>query len=98
MESKQHISANKFCLLYNIEFSFIDSLHEMGLIRMKKVEETRCIYAEQIQTIEKMIRLHYELGINLEGIEAISHILQRVDILQEELILLKNKLCLYEDQ
>ena len=98
MESKQYIPVHTFCSFYNIEFSFMDSLYEMGLIKMKKIEESRYIYTEQIQTIEKMMRLHYDLEINLEGIEAISHLLQRVDSLQEELILLKNKLCLYEDQ
>jgi hypothetical protein len=98
MESKQYIPVHTFCSYYNIEFSFMDSLYEMGLIKIKKVEESRCIYTEQIRTIEKMMRLHYDLEINLEGIEAISHLLQRVDSLQEELILLKNRLNLYEDQ
>jgi len=63
-----------------------------------KVKKTRCLYEEEIQTIEKMIRLHYDLEINLEGIEAISHLLKRVDGLQEELTSLKNRLSLYEDQ
>jgi len=98
MESKQHIPVNTFCSHYNIEFSFIDSLHEMGLIKVMKVKKTRCLYEEEIQTIEKMIRLHYDLEINLEGIEAISHLLKRVDGLQEELTSLKNRLSLYEDQ
>ena len=98
MKSKQYIPVHSFCSFYNIEFSFMDSLYEMGLIKMKKIEESRCIDTEQIQTIEKMMRLHYDLEINLEGIEAISYLLQRVDSLQEELTLLKNRLSLYEDQ
>ena len=43
-----------------------------------------------------MIRLHYELDINIEGIDAISHLLQRVDQLQDELRIMKNRLSRYE--
>jgi hypothetical protein len=39
-----------------------------------------------------MVHLHYDLDINIEGIEAISHLLDRVDNLQRELITLKNRL------
>jgi hypothetical protein len=98
MESKHYIPVKKICTHYNLELSFIDSLQDMGLIRVRKVKETKCLYEEEIHTIEKMMRLHYELDINLEGIEAIAHLLQRVDRLQEELTSLKNRLSLYEDQ
>ncbi len=45
----------------------------------------------------RIIRLYYELDINLEGIEAIIHLLQRIDThQQEEIIALRNRLRLYE--
>jgi hypothetical protein len=43
-----------------------------------------------------MMRLHFELDINIEGIDAISNLLQQIDNLQKELISTKNKLRLYE--
>ena len=46
--------------------------------------------------LEKFIRLYYELDINLEGIETITHLLQRINSLQDEIIILKNRLRLYE--
>jgi len=96
METKHLIPVEQFCSHYNIEFSFIDSLHEYGLVQLTRVEEVRYIIPEQIYELERMIRLHYELDINIEGIDAISHLLQRVDQLQDELRIMKNRLSRYE--
>jgi len=96
MRTEHLIPVENLCSQYNIEFSFIDSLHEFGLVQLTKVEESRYIFPEQILELERMIRLHYELDINIEGIDAISHLLQRVDQLQDELRILKNRLNRYE--
>jgi vacuolar-type H+-ATPase subunit I/STV1 len=96
MKTEHLIPVEQLCSHYNIEFSFIDSLHEFGLVQITKVEESRYIFPEQIHELERMIRLHYELEINIEGIDAISHLLQRVDQLQDELRILKNRLNRYE--
>jgi len=52
----------------------------------------------QLQQLEKYIRLYYELDINLEGIETITHLLRRIDLMQDEIIMLKNRLRLYETE
>lgn len=96
METENLISVELICTNHNIEYSFIHSLNEYGLIEITTVETTQYIYKEQMKDLEKMIRLHYELDINMEGIDAISHLLQRVDNLHEELTSLKNRLKLYE--
>ena len=76
--------------------SFINSLQQTGLIEIIIIEEVGFIQKEQIQQLEKFMRFYYELDINLEGIETISHLLQRVTDLQEEITELRNKLNLYE--
>jgi hypothetical protein len=75
MKTEHLIPVDQFCSHYNIEFSFIDSLHEYGLVQLTKVEETRYIYMEQIGELERMMRLHYDLDINIEGIDAIFQLL-----------------------
>lgn len=92
MDTKHLVPAQQFCTHYNIELSFIRSLQSFGLIDVVVVEETHFIHEAQIRDIEQMIRLHYDLEINLEGIDAISHLLRRVHDLQQELAALKNKL------
>ncbi|MCX6279709.1 MAG: chaperone modulator CbpM [Bacteroidetes bacterium] len=96
MENENLIPLHQLCRHYNIEFSFIESLDEFGLVRITTIDETRYIYSEQIQPLEKMIRLHYDLDINLEGIEAISHLLEKLDSLQEELRITRNRLTRFE--
>ena len=98
METDNLISVQQFCIHHNVEFAFINSLNEYGLIEVTTVEETQYIYKVQLKDLEKMIRMHYELDINIEGIDAISHLLNRVDDLHTELTSLKNKLRLYENE
>ncbi len=97
MKNDDLLPVELLCTQYNIEVSFITSLTEFGLIEIIKVEETNYLYKTQIKDLEKLIRLHYELDINMEGIDAISHLLRRVDNLHEELTALKNRLRLYEN-
>lgn len=98
METEDLIPLQEIITHHKVEVTFIDSLHECGLIEITTVRETRYIYKEQISELEKMIRWHYDLDINLEGIEAISHLLQRVNILQEELTAMRNRLNVYEGE
>ncbi len=93
---KDLISTAEFCDHYHIEYSFITSLEQSGLIQITKVEETPFIDIDAINELEKYVRLHYDLNINLQGIEAIIHLLHRVEDMQEEIVALKNRLKIYE--
>ncbi len=97
MENKNLVTVEQFCTSYNIEVAFINSLTESGLVEIMTVETTPCINMEQIRELERLIHLH-ELDINMEGIEAIHHLLQRVDRLQAELTTLRNRLRFYEPE
>jgi len=97
MSIEKYIVLNELCLHYKIEMSFFTSLNELGLIEIRNVESLHCIDREHIHTVEKMIRLHKDLDINLEGIDTIFNLLQKIDQLQAELIETKNRLRLYED-
>ena len=96
MQTEYLIAIDEFCAKHEIDVSFISSLKETGLIEITTIEETGFIPVDQIQQLEKFIRFYYELDINIEGIETISHMLQRVDALQDEIIQLTNRLRLYE--
>jgi len=96
MQSEYLIAIDEFCAKHDIEVSFISSLQQTGLIEITTVEEVGFIPVDQIQQLEKFMRFYYELDINLEGIETISHLLKRVTDLQEEITNLRNRLGLYE--
>ncbi|HRO46144.1 chaperone modulator CbpM [Agriterribacter sp.] len=92
--TEELITPEACCAHYHIELTFIQSLSEYGLIEIISVEEKQFIHNEQLRGLEKFIRLHYELGINMEGIDAIAHLLRKMENMQEEITLLKNKLQL----
>ncbi len=96
MQNDHLIPADQFCIQHKIDLSFISLLHENGLLEITTVEEMQYIPEEHLPELEKLIRLHYDLDINLEGIEAITYLLQRIGRLQDELRALKNKLHRYE--
>lgn len=91
------ISVDEFCNSHNIEISFITSLQEFGLVEIMTIEHSTFIPVDELQKLERLIRLHFELDINFEGIETITHMLARIDQMQEEITVLKNHLRLYEN-
>ena len=96
MEDENLIPADEFCIHYNVEYSFIHALQDNSLIQIVMREEKAFIPQSQLTEIERLLRLHYDLEINIEGIEAITHMLNRIEHLQHEVAILKNKLNLYE--
>jgi hypothetical protein len=98
MQKEYLIAIDEFCTIHNIEISFITSLQQTGLIEITTVKESSFIDPVQLQQLEKIIRLYFEMDINLEGIEAIYHLLQKITTQQEEIIALRNRLSLYEPE
>jgi chaperone modulatory protein CbpM len=92
----EFIPASEFCAGHQIELSFIRTLHESGLIETTILEGTLFLPSAELRELERLTRLHYEMDINLEGVEAISHLLKRVSDMQEEIVGLRNKLRFYQ--
>jgi len=91
------VLATMFCQHYQIEYSFISSLEESGLVELIIVNDQQFIPSGQLQQLEKIIRLHQELDINIYGLEVIVHMLQRMEQMQQELSVLKSRLSFYEE-
>lgn len=96
MNSKNLIQIKQFCLYHEIENSFIAELNNYGLVEIVIQDEDEYLETEQLPVVEKMIRLHYDLKINMEGIDAIAHLLNKIEVLQQNLNIVQNKLRLFE--
>lgn len=96
MNDEHLIIASEFCTSHHIEISFIESLAQHGLVNTTAIGEELAISDTQLPLLEKMVRLHYDLDINLEGIETIFHLLERIEALQQEMHQLQKKIGLYE--
>lgn len=97
MNKEKFIPLLKLCELYKIEMSFFSSLNEIGLIQITNIEESKYIHKDKINDIEKMIRMHRDLEINIEGIDIAFNLLQKIDELENELNTIKNRLRIYEN-
>ena len=96
MKEEDLILAEEICVRYQVERQFITSLKDSGIIEIVTVQETEYIHCDHLAQFEKMRRLHEELEINMQGLEAINHLLGKLEHLQSENLKLKNRLGLYE--
>ncbi len=96
METDQFIVLSDFCEVHNISSEFIVQLQEYGLIELIQLKNVPCLPSKELSKTEKIIRLHSELDINLEGIAVITQLLEEMQQMQKDIIFLRNKLRVYE--
>ncbi len=92
------IATETLCLHYDIEVSFVEDLGTIGLIQIETIDQNKFIHQDQISDFEKIVRLHQELKLNLEGIDVVLNLLEKERALRGEIQTLKSKLMLYENQ
>lgn len=97
MEKTELIPAKDFCLHHSISYTFVTGLCDAGLVEVVTIEQEQYIHPDYVAHLEKLARLHTELEINMEGIEAIAHLLHQVEELQQQLRHISGRLRLYED-
>lgn len=96
MNLEDFIALSNLCQYHEVEMSFFTELGNIGLIEIKQIEACDYLHRDHIAAIEKMIRMHRELNINAEGIDIVFNLLQKVEDLQQELDIVKNRLLIYE--
>ena len=97
METQNLISIQLFCDHYSSPTAFIHQLIEYQLIEVIEENNDNYIKTTQIIEVEKMIRLHYDLKINLEGVDVVYNLLNQVESLKKQINDLNNKLRFYEN-
>lgn len=97
MNRAELIPAREFCTHHKISHTVITQLYDAGVIELTILEEESYIHQEYIGDVERLVRMHTDLDINIEGLEAIANLLHQVKQLQTDVKELTNKLKLYED-
>jgi chaperone modulatory protein CbpM len=98
MHTEEMIIVHEFCVHHDIDISFINALNDSGLIELQHTEDKCYIPVTELPQLEKLVRLYYEMDINLEGIETITYLLNRMNDMQQQILELNNKLRLYENE
>jgi chaperone modulatory protein CbpM len=96
MSDDEIISFEMFCSYYNVEQSFLETLESHGLISVSFRENQRFILKEELAELEKFSRLYYDLNINVPGIDALNHMLEKMKQLEKEAENLRARLRIYE--
>ena len=96
MPDEEMIPLETFCSYYHVERSFVETLESYGLVSISSREEQRFILMEQVVELEKFSRLYYDLNINVPGIDALKHLLEKLTELQHETENLRARLRIYE--
>jgi len=90
------ISVDDFCGHHKVEINFIKSLEEYGLIKTKLIKKAIFIKTDDLTGLERYIRLYKELEINVEGLHAVSHLLNQLEFLQNKIAVLNNEISYYK--
>ncbi|WP_417431230.1 chaperone modulator CbpM [Halpernia sp.] len=80
---------------YNIEIHFLDSLEEYGLLKTFEENHVKYIYYEELPNLERFANWHYDLEVNLPGLEIIQNLLDKMEVLLAEnrnLVQYKNRI------
>nr|WP_302831686.1 chaperone modulator CbpM [uncultured Bacteroides sp.] len=91
------IIISEYCDKCHIEPSFIEMLQECGLIDIQAENGERYLLFSQLPDVERYSRMYYDLSINMEGIDAIHHLLERMEEMRREIHSLHSRLRLFGD-
>ena len=91
------ILVNELCKHYQVKRSFFSDLHEFRLIEILMLEDKSFIHEDKVTVVDKIIRIQHDLNLNMEGIDTMFNLLEKINQLQAELNTVKNRLRLYED-
>lgn len=97
MQPEERTLAEDVCNVYQFELSFLTTLQQWGMIEMMAQDDLSYVPHHQLKKLEQIARLHYELNINLEGIDAIVHLLDQMEQLHTELRTVRARLNIFEN-
>ena len=85
----ERISREELVRIYNVEITFFDSLEEAGLLKTETETDIKYLMFDELSTFEKFTNWHYDLEVNLAGLEVIKHLLDQLERLREENLTLR---------
>lgn len=85
MVKSEWIAIELVCKNYGLKVQFMDEITQYELITIELNEGVLCLHKKQLGRLEQIIRLHQELNINLEGVDVVMNLLDRIQTLENEL-------------
>ena len=96
METYQLIKFEDVCIHHDLDTGFVETIKTFEIINFIVKDNVHYIAIDDMPVIERVIRLHYDLQINMEGIAVINRMRSKIENLQETIQKLQNKLAVYQ--
>lgn len=93
----ERISLEEIIRLYKIDYTFLDQLIDSELLHPQTENSIRYIIYEELPNLERFANWHYDLDVNLPGIEIIHKLLNQMEELRNENRRLLQNVLKYED-
>lgn len=81
---ENRISREELVRIYNIEITFFDLLEESGLVETEFENDVKYLRYEELSNFERFTTWHYDLEVNLPGLEIIHRLLKQMEDLKNE--------------
>lgn len=94
----ERISREELVKIYNIEITFFDELVDSGLLNIQTENEIRYLMYEDLPNFERFTNWHYDLDINLPGLEVIHEMLKKMEVLKQRNRELMNRLSVISNK
>lgn len=92
------ISREELVKIYKIELQFFDELVEYGLLKTQTENEVHYLLYEELPAFERFANWHYDLEVNMPGLEIIHSLLQKLEQSNAERMSLLRKLNSISDK
>ena len=89
MLNNEFVPAELFCNMYSINVAVVESWQKMGLVDLIEYEEKPYIPNDQLHKLEQLLRLHFDLNIQLEDVDVVYNLIEKVKLLQKENLILR---------
>ena len=96
MQQENLILVSRYCSLHDLDQAFITELCRYELLEILTIKEEDYLDMNRIPELERMTRMHLDLGINIEGIEAIVNLLDKMEQMNRQMLTLQQRLRQYE--
>jgi chaperone modulatory protein CbpM len=95
MHQLEIVALVHFCQLNDVDSAFIEALEDIGLIEIIEENRERYLKYDELSLIERCLRLHRDLNINVEALATISYLSELVQELKKENRFLRARLSEY---
>jgi hypothetical protein len=95
MKSDKLVLVATICDHYSLELPFFDQLDHHGMVEIVQVGQDPYIKENQLSILEKVIRIHHDLQVNLDGVAVILDLVDRIELLQQENRNLRRQIRVY---